>query len=71
MELGFANIPACARLALMMRVMNWALPGLAAVLILLVIRRWFADGTLDIASLVIAIAAIALMILTRIQDKSL
>ncbi|GLQ24859.1 hypothetical protein GCM10007853_27330 [Algimonas ampicilliniresistens] len=54
----------------MMRVMNWALPGLAAVLILLVIRRWLADGTLDIASLVIAIAAIALMILTRIQDKS-
>ena len=59
----------------MMRIMTWALPVLAIVLILLVIllviRRWTANGILDIASLVIAVATIALMILTRIQNKSL
>ncbi len=54
----------------MMRVITWALPVLAIVLIFLVIRRWTANGILDIASLVIAVATIALMILTRIQNKS-
>ena len=54
----------------MMRIMTWALPVLAIVLIFLVIRRWTANGILDIASLVIAVATIALMILTRIQNKS-